>query len=588
MGKVMRVLLLHPNDSPLIGLWSRERWDLVVDLGFASPHLYEEWSRILGTRVRGIYQLDGHMEGYRWVEKIVEHGRGRLLDRMGLDWWEILAVWSYQELRALYLLDKLLELEIPAGQIELAASRSHLFAKIVGRALDQPVRCFQHDNGPVRRVLRVLRSAQKLRPAQIVEIAFDKWDPGYRVRRHFKEMSRVNLKDPVVLLPSTYSNVTRAELAYARQLPHRRFLLATTRRSAMPDHLPDNVTATSLAGYAAPSTATREETADLRQSWDVFQRTVLQEMKEVRNASSAGLWDYFPHHLENGLRLREAWRLLLDREPVTGVLCGDDLNYYTRLPLILARRSGLNTMYCSHGALDGGFLFKMPVADSYLVKGEMESDYLQSARSIEPERVFLGAPGTNAFGDQGDRSGGALVFFSQPYEVEGGRGDSIYREILPRLWSAAHQSGRKVIVKLHPFESKRARTALVTSILPRDVIGQVEIVAGTSAEEVMSRAWCGVTVDSSVAVEGALKGIPFFLCGWLDFGGMGYLQQFARFGVGRVLDTPEKIVRIPEMVADYRFDASAMARLWREADPAQLDEIMFTTRRAHVADPCAH
>jgi len=60
----------------------------------------------------------------------------------------------------------------------------------------------------------------------------------------------------------------------------------------------------------------------------------------VSPSTKAGLWDYFPENLETGLRLREAWKRLLECEPVKGVLCGDDLNYHTRLPLILARRSG--------------------------------------------------------------------------------------------------------------------------------------------------------------------------------------------------------------------------------------------------------
>jgi hypothetical protein len=333
-----------------------------------------------------------------------------------------------------------------------------------------------------------------------------------------------------------------------------------------------------LSAYAAPSSITREQIVELTRSWEEFRRTTLAEAVELRYAANAGLWDYFPAHLEHGLRLREAWSRLLQSEPVKGVLCGDDLNYHTRLPLILAHRSGLNAVYCSHGALDGGFLFKMPFADSYLVKGEMESDYLQRASAIDPEKICLGAPGSNRSVDKGDQRSGALVFFSQPYELDGGRVNEIYREVLPRLWRTAHSSGRKLIVKLHPFESKQARTKLVISILPSAGEDQVEIVSGVPPEEVMSRTWCGVTVDSSVAVECALRKIPFFLCGWLDFMGLGYLQQFERFGVGRVLNTPDSMEQIPEMVAGYG-SVSSTERIWHEADPAQLDEIMFGIRQ---------
>ncbi len=578
----MRVLLLHPEDSPWDGA-CRSTWDLIVDLGFASEYTYEEWSRRSGARVISIYQFAGQTEGYRWVNQFLQRGRGRLLDRMGLDWWEMLGVWRYSDLQAIYLLGEL-QPEIANGDIELVASRRHLFTRLLEQILGRPVRYLKVESrGPMQTVARMLRSARKLRPEQIAEIAFDKWDTDHRVRRHVTKHKRANLVDPTVLLPSAYSNVTRSVLAYAAQLPHRRFLLVTTRRSAVPVCLPENVTLAPLSAYAAPSSATQEETIELRSAWEVFRRTMLAEVDEFRYAAHAGLWDYFPAHLIYGLRLREAWKRLLESEPVKGVLCGDDLNYHTRLPLILARRGGLNAVYCSHGALDGGFLFKVPVADSYLVKGEMERDYLQRASAIEPQKIWAAAPGSTSVG-KGDMRG-ALVFFSQPYEVEGGRVDEIYRELLPRLYRAAHNSGRKLIVKLHPFESKQARSALVNSILPNVGHDQVEIVSGVPPEEVMSRTWCGVTVDSSVAVECILRTIPFFLCGWLDFMGLGYLQQFSRFGVGRVLSTPESLEQIPELVAGYR--PPATERIWHKADPTQLDEIMFGTRKLHYSHTCS-
>lgn len=584
----MRVLLLHPEDSPWDGPWGGSRWDLIVDLGFASSYTYEEWSHRSGARVLSIHQFAGQTESHRWINEVLDHGRGQLLDRMGLDWWEILAVSNYQDLRALYLLDQLRP-EIAASTAEFAASRPHIITKILQLTLGHRVRYFQNETRrPVSQVQHMLRSARKLRLAQIVEIAFDKWDPDYRFRRHVAKHKQANLAEPVVLLPSAYSNVTRSVLAYAAQLPDRRFLLVTTRRNGMPDRLPGNVTAAPIAAYAMPSNATQEETLELRNAWEVFLRTTLQGVDKFRHAANAGLWDYFPTHLESGLRLREAWRRLLQCEPVKGVLCADDLNYYTGLPLILAGRQGLNSVYCSHGALDGGLLFKMPVADSYLVKGEMEGDYLQRARAIKPENIWVAAPGSNApVASNGDEGSGDLVFFSQPYEVGGGRADEIYREVLPRLYFAAQRSARKMIVKLHPFESKQARKVLIAAILPKGAHDEVDIVSGAAPEEILSHTWCGVTVDSSVAVECTLRKIPFFLCGWLDFTGLGYLQQFARFGVGRVLDAPESLEQIPEMVAAHRADPVVIARLWHAADPAQLDEIMFGNRQMRSPHPCA-
>jgi len=583
IDKCRRILLLHPLDSLDGGTWGGERFDLVIDLGFASSFVYDECSRRLGTRVISIYQFAGQAEGFRWVDQVLDPGRGRLLDRQGIDWWETLGVHSYQDLQILYLFSQLRP-EIDGDNAEFMATRPHLFTRMVEQILQKSVRYLQ-SAGSISRASHMLRSALRLQPAQIVEIAFDKWDTGYRFRRHVTKHKRAALMDPTVLLPSAYSNVTRSALAYAAQLPHRQFLLATTRRSAIPGQLPDNVTATPLSAYGVSSKAIRAETEELVKAWRVLKST-MSSSDEFRHAANAGLWDYFPAHLEHGLRLREAWMSLLASEPIKGVLCGDDLNYHTRLPLMLAHHSGLNAVYCSHGALDGGFLFKMPAAESFLVKGEMEKDYLQSSRAIEPEKIMIGAPGKRTLVNAERRRAEALVFFSQPYEVDGGRADEIYREILPRLCSAAHRAGHKVIVKLHPFESRQARKALAASILPADVYEQLEVIGAFPPEEVMARAWCGVTVDSSIAVECTLSGIPFFICGWLDFGGMGYMRQFARYGVGHVLPGPGSIERIPEVVADYRVDVATLDRLWHPLNPIELDRVLFGSRRAGTPNPC--
>jgi hypothetical protein len=579
----MRILILHPADSPDDGPWSDSRWDLIVDLGFASEHTYEEWTRRLGARVLSIYQFAGQGESYRWVNQLLDHGRGRLFDRMGLDWWEILSVWSFHDLQALYLAKQLLG-AIDFGPSEIMASRPHSFTRALEQILAPRVTYFEKGKGdPLRRIARLIHSVRRLRLAQIVEISGDKWDASFQLRRHLNYGNRARLSEPVVLLPSAYSNVTRTVLAYAAQLPQRRFLLVTTRRSALPRSLPGNVTLAPLAAYVGPSEAAEKEISELCKQWQKFLNP-LPDVQEFRQAATAGFWSYFPQHLKNGLRLREAWRNLLDSEPVRGVLCGDDLNYYTRLPLLLAHRNNLQAVYCNHGALDGGFLFKLPVAGAFLVKGEMESDYLRRARNIDPEKIHIGAPGGNA-APINHQSGHdrAIVFFSQPYEVEGGRADAIYRELLPRLYSVAQRTGRKLIVKLHPFESLHERQTLVASILSKDPAAEIEIISRVPVEEVMSRAWCGIAIDSSVAVECALRGIPFFLCGWLDFMGVGYLRQFARFGLAHVLDAPERIEQIPEIADNWRISPEALQRIWHQADPAELELLLFGTPGATIS-----
>src|SRR5207244_1279641 len=83
------------------------------------------------------------------------------------------------------------------------------------------------------------------------------------------------------------------------------------------------------------------------------------------------------------------------------------------------------------------------------------------------------APPASA-GKNTNAASGAVVLFSQPYEVLGGRTAEIYRELLPPLSSIARRTGHKLIVKLHPFESEKARRKVIDSILRRPVAAQSE------------------------------------------------------------------------------------------------------------------
>lgn len=584
----MKVLLLHPDDTPLRRECAGSRWDLMVDLGFAGAGVYEEWSRQTGCRVITLHQF-GSQDSFRWVKQGLALGRGRLLDRLGLDWWEILAPCAYQEHQALYRVEQLRR-EIGQGPVELVATRAHSYAQLLSLVTGWPVRYLIAEPAGVRRLVsRVVAVAQNLRPSQMVEIAFDKWDSTFQLRSRITKHRRVRSKEPVMLLPSAYSNVTRTQLAYAAQLQNRHFLLATTRRSGESKDLPANVDSVPLSAYAETSADTTIETAGLISAWSVL-KTQLGQIEELRVGFQARLWDYFTPHLETGMRLRDAWRVLMRTEPVSGVLCGDDLNYHTRLPLILARSHGARAVYCSHGALDGGLLFKKSYADLSLVKGEMERDYMLQVSDIEPERVEIAAPAEDRHAmereSSGDASSGAIVLFSQPYEMGGGRTREIYREVLGPLLRVAQQLNRRIILKLHPFESRRGRARLLRSVLAGDEIERIEI-SSSPASEVLPRTFLGIGLDSSVAVECAQREIPYFLCGWLDFGGFGYLRQFARFGVASVLETPDEIFSIPQRLAEFKPDRAKIERMWRPADDLRLDHFLFGTSGVPIANKCA-
>jgi hypothetical protein len=579
----MKLLLVHPEDHPCDGEWAHAHWDLIVDLAFASPAVYRDWSARLGTRVISLHQFARELDCYRWVNDVLQTARGQLLDRLGLDWWDIISVYYYQRLLQLYLVNELCA-EIGDREVEWFGTRPHFCADLVQQVRRcESVRVLQGSQTRLTRAALKLSRVRKLRLPQIFEIVADKWDATYSIRRRMS--SPINCKDPVVLLPSAYSNVTRVVLQYALQLPSLRFLLATTRASALPAHLPGNVSATSLAAYMAPRHQTQSEVDVMIRRWNAF-GSVMKRSEALSCAERAGIFDSFASHLANGLGIRDAWLSLMRRELVEAVLCGDDLNYYTRLPLMIARKIGIKALYCYHGALDGGMLFKQPCADIHLVRGEMERDYLRHACATQANRIELAAPGHRPMPSSIRKEEGKLVFFSEPYENSGGRADEIYRELLPKLCGVASRVQRKVLIKLHPFESEKARRRLVRSSLSSSHRNLIEIVSDVPVEQIIAQAWCGVGVASSVAVECTLGGVPYFLCGWLDCNGFGYARQLANFSAGRLLECAEDLESIPELVAGDGV-ADAGENLWSEAGPERLEALFARHSRQTAAKQCA-
>ena len=181
---------------------------------------------------------------------------------------------------------------------------------------------------------------------------------------------------------------------------------------------------------------------------------------EFRILSELGCLDDFPERFAQGLEVRDAWRNVLDAEPVQAVLCADDSNPYTHMPLLLAAHRGLPTITCHHGALDGRYMFKRNHADVLLAKGRMEEDYLVR---------LCGGAGESRGGSADScaeqcrglaREESSIVFFSEAYEVGGGRGRSFYQDILPPLADLALSEGRELIIKFHPSESLAERSQI--------------------------------------------------------------------------------------------------------------------------------
>jgi len=568
----MRVLLLHPEDLPGVGPWSKQRWDLIVDLGNSSPFSAETWSRQLGCPVVRAASFPDEVADARCVREIFSAGRGQLIDEEGIDWWDLTSLLLMEEAMTLLAFRRLAAEISPSGELwstrSLADGPAGLFAIVV----DKDIHTFGQQ-GLTRSAARILRYAGLARRfsfAQMKEIFLDKYDPEYGWRSRFARRLR-NGVDPVVLVPSAYTNVSRMAAAYARLLPQQSFLMVTTRQSGRQFAPPPNVQLRDLAAYAKADPS-RAEAASLLDRWANL-RNDLSAIKELQALSRAGALDPIADWIRDGLPVRNAWKEVLEREPVCGVLCGDDSNRYTRLPVLLASKRKIPTVDFHHGAFDGRYLVKNLPCDAYMAKNEMERDYLLRLCRLPPEKVVIGAPPPEyvAQSNDGQRTRRtSAVLFSEPYEVAGMRAGEVYRELLPPLCQLVRENGRRLIIKLHPFESYSQRGRIVREVLEPDDREIVSVVEGPPTPEIMAQAWFGITVESTTAMDCLRNGVHCFLCGWLTLLPFGYAQQYARFGVGEVLQNVAQIRSIPNRLADFEKRPAMQWKLSPTADPVML------------------
>ena len=566
----MRVLLVHPEDSPQRGPWAVQRWDLVVDLGRSSRFSAQRWQERLRCPVLRADSFRHGMEDLRRVRNLFASGRGHLLDEEGIDWWDLTSLVVVPEAESLITFERMVADVRPAT--ELWTTRVGWSSKLMAALLGVELRAFG-SNGLARstnRVLHYARILRRFRAGQIKEILLDKYDSNYQFRSQLITRQSVS-KKPVVLLPSAYRNVSRMAADYARLLTEQAFLLVATRQNAHEFSRPANVEIRDLAAYAGHKAPTKE-TASLLERWRLLQRK-LGATREYELLASAGVFQNFSRWFRDGLVARNAWRHVLEREPVQAVLCGDDSNIYTRLTVLLAAKRKIPTVDFHHGALDGRYLLKDLPCDIYLAKNEMEQDYLVRFCGLPSERIVIGPPSdvessVTRTADRSDKT--AVVFFSEPYEVAGMRPEEVYRELLPSLCRVARENGRSVVIKLHPFESRSQRTKLVRDVLQSDDRDLVTVIDGPLTPELMNRAWFGITVESTTAMDCMRNGVRCFLCGWLSMSSYEYPKQYARFGVGDALQDVRQVSEIPRRLAETKAQPVSRWNLFPTPNPALL------------------
>ena len=301
----MRVLLVHPEDSVIEGPWAVSRWDLIVDLGWAGSSRYAVWGVKVGCPVSSIWDFADWHEDVRRIQELCGIGKNRLVDAEGIDWWELLAPNSYQQVYEFLLLQKVAsEIQIPA---EVRVTRPYPLANALGRLLGVKVDPFsaQSERSVSAGFNRFTKKLRRLTSAQIVQIAFDKWDSDYGVRRYFSKPGQSSGSGKRVLLPSAYRNVSRVVTEYAGLLPDRSFLLVTTRADGEVKDLPPHIRAGSLAAYAPRprNNATEREIISLTRQWQIVKKKLYEAHPNLPR--TPGLFEGFDFFLLlSGLRRR--------------------------------------------------------------------------------------------------------------------------------------------------------------------------------------------------------------------------------------------------------------------------------------------
>jgi len=548
----MRVLLVHPEDSPLHGPWATQRWDLVVDLGQSASFSHRRWAAALHCPVLCSDSCRPGYAGALELRGIFSAGHGYLVDEEGIDYWDLVSLVYTPEALVVLEMQRLIA-ELPVAG-ELWCTRGDWPVGALSVILQRRLKSFA--GGWLQRATagasHYAAIARNFSSAQIKQIAFDKFDAGYRWRRHLA-ISHKACREQVVLVPSAYENVSRMAAAYAATLPEQAFLLVATRRSGTRFAPRSNIALRDLASYASGNRS-RREADSLLQAWQRLKAN-LEQVEVLRILLQGAAFDTFPGWVRNSIAVRNAWRTVLTEEPVSAVLCGDDTNPFTRLPVLLAARRKVPTADFHHGALDGRYLFKELPSDFYLAKNEMERDYLLRLCRLPPEKVFI-APPDYGVKDQipaaiAQAGKTALVLFSEPYEIAGLRVEEVYGELLPLLWRVASENNRSLVIKLHPFESLSQRRRVLREILPARTAADIRLIAGPMTQELLENAWCGITIESTTALECQQRGVCCFLCGWMKMSPFEYQQQYARFGVGALLRDPEQIGDLPRLIAEF-------------------------------------
>ncbi len=518
---------------------------MVIDTGRAPRSTYRVWSARTGGRVMSVYDLACEIDDLYRTRDLLELGIGKLLDHHGIDWWDVCSLMLSPDLQLL-MLGRRIAHDLDRN-CELHATRDSAFVRGLQALLGLRAKIQRHGSG-IDTLRSALHAAHTLDRGELFQVLQDKFDEGHHIRRWFARHPQGDGR-PIVLCPSAYINVSRAVAKHAASCPQKDFYLVLARQNARLSPLPANVRVASLDGYFVSSDSS--ELRSLLHEWEHLRRRLVASSEEFMMADNAGVLARIPSLLRWGIAVRDAWSRVFQIENVIECFCADDSNPYTRIPLMLAKKRRLPTVACHHGALDCRLAFKRSHADVHIVKTEMEWDYTVSICKVPPQQVVL-----KSCDDESsvrapalcDSKRGYLTFFTEAYHSAGFREVEIFSDVMPKLLAASQTLGLRLAIKLHPFDGVKKMKSCLRAVLADSDRKLVQVWSGAMSDGRWRSTHVMVTGQSSVALEGVQRGIPTFLCRWLSDPFSGYQKQFVRYGFGKLLNSTEEILAIPEIL----------------------------------------
>ena len=179
----MKILLLHPEDA-FAHEYSKERWDLVVDLGRAPRGTYEDWGKQAGCRVISIYDYAEEIDDLYYLRELLQLGIGRVVDQWGIDWWDIFSLEIASGIQRAVLVERLSK-GLPLN-CDLYSTRVDPVATALQRLLGGRVTCLgSRMQSMGRRLRRRYETFSQLGGTELLQLFEDKFDADHAIRRRF-------------------------------------------------------------------------------------------------------------------------------------------------------------------------------------------------------------------------------------------------------------------------------------------------------------------------------------------------------------------------------------------------------------------